>query len=104
MASENLDVLQNIEFALVTTHREYPTVDDSAVAEALRYAIRGKESDGETAELLHSRLGAIRQLRSDIPNSVWQECLQVILASVKRRSKLRPGETSYLDFVAPYIP
>jgi hypothetical protein len=103
MASENLDVLQNIEFALVTTHREYPAVDDSAVAEALRCAIRGKEPSEETAELLLSRLGATRQIRPDISDSVWQEGLQVILGSVKRRSKLRPGETSYLDFVADYI-
>jgi len=35
---ENLDVLQNIEFGIVTTSREDPTIDDVIVFSALKYA------------------------------------------------------------------
>jgi hypothetical protein len=103
MSSENPDVLQNIESTLVTTHRECAAVDDSTIAEALRCAIKGRNPSDETAALLYARLASVRQLRSDVPKSLWQEGLQVVLDSVKRHSDLRPGETSYLDFVKDYV-
>jgi hypothetical protein len=103
MTRGHQDVLQNVEFVLVTSHRQDSTVDDKIVAEALRASINQTESTGKVAEIVDA-LASIREFRSDIDDSVWRDALIVVLDSVRRHSQLRPGETGYLDFVARFIP
>jgi hypothetical protein len=44
----------------------------------------------------------------DVPAPVSDElfsyAVRVVMASVENHLKLAPGETSYLDFVQPYVP
>jgi len=104
LAREHEDVLQNIEFALVRCHRDDPRVDDRVADEALGAAIRGVEPDEPHAADVFAALASIRQMREDVEDGVWRDALQVVRDSVRRHSERRPGETSYLDFVAPYVP
>jgi hypothetical protein len=103
MASGHEDVLQNIEFALVTRHRGDPTIDDRAVSEALRACIKHTEPVDPRAADLVAALAGIRELREDVPDDVWLEGLRVVEESVRRHSHLRSGEKSYLAFAAQFI-
>ncbi len=97
------DVLQNIEFALVSSYREGDNIDDKVVEDALQAAIRGREPEDPAAEEAFCRLAAIRQMREDVPDELWTDGLRVVYSSVRRHSECRPGQTSYLDFVSPYV-
>ncbi len=106
MAREHEDVLQNIEFALVSGHRKDPKIDDSKADAALAASLAGV--DPETIEDilvsdLVQALASIRQLREDVPEDIWREGLRVVKESVRRHSDLRPGKTSYFEFVKEYI-
>lgn len=103
MAREHEDVLQNIEFALVNGHLDDPGIDDRAVIEALQVSLTGSEPDDERVDGLVMALRAIRQFREDIDDAVWRGAIHVVADSVRRHSALRPGETSYLSFVAEYV-
>jgi hypothetical protein len=103
MASEHQDVLQNIEFVLVDGHREDPTIDDRHVDAALKTALGGKEPEDPRAIDLAEQLASVRQMREDVPEPVWLECLRVVQQSVKRHSNLRPGERTYLNFAGRFI-
>jgi hypothetical protein len=103
MSRDHQDVLQNIEFALVTGHREDPRVDDRDARSALRACLQGKDADGPRAARLAESLAAIRRLREDISDAVWNDALRVIEESVRRHSGFRPGETSYLAFASQFI-
>jgi len=103
MIRHRQDVLQNIEFALVTGYREDRSIDDRIIADALRAAIQGDVPQDPRAVSLNKGLEGIRQLRSDISDDIWQDGLRVVLQSVHRHSSLEPGCRWYLDFVSDFI-
>ncbi len=103
MTRDHQDVLQNIEFILVTRYREDRHIYDRVVANALKAAIRGETADDTLAESLNEELEEIRLFRSDISDEIWRDCLRTVLQSVHRHSGLRPGEREYLDFVSDFI-
>jgi hypothetical protein len=103
MARDHQDVLQNIEFVLVTLRRRDPEIDDRAVSAALRASVAGKEPDDPRAASLFQNLAQIRAMREDLSDEVWHGALRVVDESVRRHSQCRPGETGYLRFVSQYI-
>ena len=103
MSRDHLDVLQNIEFALVSGHREDPAIDDRIVAGALKTVIRGDTSEDARTQSLSKGLEGTRQLRSDVSDDVWLDGLRTVLQSVHRHSSLRPGSRAYLDFVSGFV-
>ena len=103
MTKDHLDVLQNIEFAIVTKYREDGSIDDGITANALKAAIGNGLTQDERAVSINEALQAIRKSRSDVPDNVWQAGLQTVLDSVRRHSDLRPGRTDYLDFVCEFV-
>jgi hypothetical protein len=103
MSEEHVDVLENIEFILVRSHREDPDVDDRTVDMALRACMDGVEpADRVVAEIV-DRLEDIRGFRKDIPDDVWRNALRVVARSITNHSRLQPGETGYLSFVSQYV-
>ena len=103
MTRDHLDVLQNIEFVLVSGYRSDRSIDDRIVADALKAAIHSDVPEGTCAQSLNERLENIRDLRSDISDDVWRDGLRTILQSVHRHSSLKPGSRGYLDFVSDYV-
>jgi hypothetical protein len=127
---EYQDVLQNIEFAIVSVDRERDDLSDWGVGEALDALIRhyGAEARGRGAPPLRLsepeeevfervkamcewRLGRRAMLTSDdepIPGPEPLEleeivaCLKRVRLSVKRWSK--EGRRGYLDFVGQFLP
>ena len=70
MTRDHQDVLQNIEFALVSAYREDRRIDDSIIAETLRSAIRGQEPGSVLAGQVRVRLvGRPRNSESQFGNS-----------------------------------
>jgi len=104
MARDHLDVLQNIEFALVSGYRSERSIDDRIVADVLIAAILDAEPEDTRAQSLNESLENIRMLRSDIPDDIWRDGLRTVLESVHRHSSLKPGSRGYLDFVSDYVP
>ena len=103
MMREHSDLLQNIEFVLVTGHRQDPSIDDRMVLTALKCVLRADVPDDLRAITLVENLLEVEEMRNDVPEHVWHECLRVVMESVRNHSTLKPGATGYLDFVAPYI-
>jgi hypothetical protein len=103
MARNHEDVMQNIEFLLVTSWREDPSIDDRIASQALRAAIAGKETDDPQAAELLDGLRQIRAMREDVTEPVWRGALRVVDDSVHRHSSCRPGETEYLRFASQFI-
>ncbi len=104
MTRDHVDLLQNIEFALVSQYRRNGAIDDRIVADALRAAIQGAMPADARAQSLTEGLEEIRELRSDLPDDIWRNGLQTVLQSVHRHSSLRPGARGYLDFVSDFTP
>ncbi|MDD4890017.1 MAG: hypothetical protein PHU85_08810 [Phycisphaerae bacterium] len=104
MRRDHLDVLQNIEFAICREYRRNERVDDAAVREALVAMINFRDPTDPVAEAVWICLKAFRRERSDVTDEVWRDGLRVVLHSVKNHSEFRPRETSYLDFVLPFVP
>ena len=103
MHRDHLDVLQNIEFVLVTGYREDRAVDDRIVAEALKAAIHGEIPAEGPGQSLCEGLNAMRDFRADVSDATWRDALRTILQSVSRHSNARAGETGYLDFVKDFV-
>lgn len=103
MARDHLDVLQNIEFALVSRYRSDRSIDDRIVADALRAAILDTAPEDIRAQSLNEGLEDIREIRSDVSDDIWRDGLRTVLQSVHRHSSLIPGSRGYLDFVSDYI-
>jgi hypothetical protein len=103
MTKDHLDVLQNIEFAIVRRYRQDSGIDDGIVAEALKGAMGNGLPQDERAVSINETLQAMRELRSDVSDSVWRAGLQTVLDSVRRHSDLKPGRTEYLDFVCEFV-
>jgi len=104
MTRDHPDVLQNIEFALVSIYRNDRSIDDRIVADVLKAAIHGNEPEDERAQSLSEGLKEIRRLRSDTSDDIWRDGLRTVLQSVHTHSSLRPGATGYLDFVSDFVP
>lgn len=103
MTRDHTDVLQNIEFAIVTAWREHPEIDDRAVAHALKSAIAETEPAGKLAEVVADALENTKLLRGEMDENLWGAGLKVVLESVHTHSEMQPGDTDYLDFVRAYI-
>jgi hypothetical protein len=104
---DHLDVLQNIEFALVQLARQDPVFDDRMIDHALSSYIRGTEPPGDAdhrVPLLVKILEVMRGRRRDVSDDVWIAALRKVDESVQLHSELRPGEKSYLQFVDQYLP
>ena len=102
MTRDHLDVLQNIEFILLSEYND-ASIDDRIVAEALRAAVLNTEPDDDIVQFLKKRLEEIREVRSDVSDDTWRDGLRTVLQSVLRHSSLKPGCTRYLDFVADAV-
>jgi hypothetical protein len=100
------DVLQNIEFILVSCAREDPAIDDDIIDRAIQVALGRWDVAGETdprVMTLCNALEGIRATREDVPETIWRAGLRTVDESVRRHSARKPGEKSYLQFVGPYI-
>ena len=104
MTRDHLDVLQNIEFSLVSAHRDDNSIDDLKIATALKAAICGDFSEDYGVNSLIDGLDQIRRLRSDVSDEVWQAGLQTVLKSVRRHSSLKASDRGYLNFVSSFLP
>jgi hypothetical protein len=101
-------VLQNIEFFLVHSWREDPTVDDAAVNAVLARALSGDAQDrpAEDPRLagIAVNLERARIMNEGLAPEAWRDCLLTVKQSVRRHSDCRPGERKYLNFAAPFVP
>lgn len=103
MTRNNIDVLQNIEFILLSEYENDVTIDDRVVAEALRAAVLNTEPDDDSTQFLRERLEDVRAVRSDVSDDIWLDGLRTVLQSVLRHSSLKPGCRWYLDFVSDAV-
>jgi hypothetical protein len=106
MTRDHLDVLENIEFVLVTHARHDPSIDDDIIDRALQITMGRTDVVGETdprVMTLCRSLEEIRESREDVPDTIWRAGLRTVDESVRRHSRLGSGEKSYLQFVGPYI-
>jgi hypothetical protein len=106
MTRDHLDVLQNIEFILVTHARRDPTSDDDIIDRALQITMGRTDVAGETdpgVMALCEGLEMIRESREDVSDTIWRAGLRTVDESVRRHSHLKPGEKSYLQFVGSYV-
>jgi hypothetical protein len=103
MSRDHSDLLQNIEFGLVKSWRENPEVDDLAVLDALRASFNGTQPKDEITFSIVECLSSLRNFRDDVSNDLWNDGIRVVMDSVKRRSRLQPGNRDYLSFVSKYI-
>ncbi len=104
MTRDHLDILQNIEFVLVSGYRSDRSIDDRIVADVLIAAILDAEPEDIRARSLNESMENIHMLRSDISDDIWRDGLRTVLESVHRHSSLKPGSRGYLDFVSDYVP
>lgn len=104
MQRDHIDVLQNIEFVIVKAFKENPDVDDAAVREALVATLNFREPVGDAACQVRDSIRAAREMRATLAESIWLDGIRVVLDSVKNHSEFKPGETSYLRFVQPFVP
>lgn len=130
MEEKYLDVLQNIEFAIVATYRRHPKMTDYEVMRVLEAAIDGykaetlgrapreyapPEMEGDLYKAVHDmcqwRLGrgglgedTPRKLSAPQPVTVDTIilCLKQILRSVVKSNK-SGGRTGYVDFIVQYV-
>ena len=103
LTRDHQDVLQNVEFALVSAYRKADEVDDKTVEAVLRSAIRGVQSDDPIVQWVQTLLDAMRATRKDVSDDLWIDALRVVYASVRRHSACRAGDIHYLDFVTQFV-
>ena len=103
MMEHHQDVLQNIEFALISCCRDNSEIDDMIIADALKAAILSQEPVHQLSTKLLNALQDIRDVRSDVLDNIWRDGFRVVLNSVKRHSNLRPGDKKYINFVSQFI-
>jgi len=103
MARDHQDVLQNIEFVLVSGYRSDRSIDDRIVADVLKAAILDDIPEDARAQTLNEGLEEVREIRSDISDDIWLDGLRTVLQSVHRHSSLIAGSRGYLDFVSDYV-
>ncbi len=103
MTRHHIDVLQNIEFSIVSACRGNSGIDDKIIASALKAAIAGDEPADELSALLTNDLANTRRMREDVPDTIWTNGLKVVLQSVHNHSDARPGDRDYITFVQNYV-
>jgi uncharacterized alpha-E superfamily protein len=103
MTENHVDVLGNIEFAIVNTWREDFRIDDKAVATALKSLINEEEPKNIMACPLIKALENARLIRSDVSNEIWTKGLKVVLESVYTHSEAEEGDKFYLEFASQFI-
>jgi len=103
MSRDHQDVLQNIEFVLVSGYRSDRSIDDRIIADVLKAAILDNIPEDARAQTLNEGLEEVREIRSDISDDIWRDGLRTVLQSVHRHSSLIPGSRGYLDFVSDYV-
>jgi hypothetical protein len=103
MSRDHLDVLQNIEFILVSEYRKDSIIDDRTIADALKSAIYNEIPKDGRAISIKENLQKIREIRGGVSDDIWQAGLRTVLQSVHRHSDLQSGSTEYLDFVSEFI-
>jgi hypothetical protein len=106
LTRDHVDVLQNIEAFLIAYAREEPSVDDRTIDEALGVLRRDKENIADAA--LHVKgiclyLDQVRASRADVSDAIWLGALRTVQDSVRRHSRLTPGEKGYIEFVSNYV-
>jgi hypothetical protein len=118
---KNLDILQNIEFAIVEVYRADPALLDHDALEAVRAAIRyyHAEERGHTkpdlycpgkAQIVFERVKAMLEWRLGrggpkevaVPVSSVVESLRSIEKSIRRWNQ-QGGRRGYLEFVSQFI-
>ncbi len=103
MVHNHQDILQNIEFMIISEYRQDGGIDDRIVAEALKAFILNTEPQDKSVDRLKQILGSARRLRDDVSNDLWRDGLRIVLRSVHDHSDLEPGSTHYLDFINEFI-
>ena len=103
MTRDHLDVLQNIEFSIVSACRDHRGIDDKIIASALKAAIAGDEPADALSALLINDLANTRRMRADVPDTIWTNGLKVVLESVLNHSDARPGDRDYLTFIQNFV-
>ena len=104
MTKNHVDVLENIEFAIINVWRENPLIDDKAVAAALKAVIKAEEPKDIMSCLLKKALEGARLIRSDVSDEIWTKGLKVVLESVYTHSEAEEGDRFYLEFADMFIP
>ncbi len=104
MTEYHVDVLQDIEFSIVSAWRRDERIDDRAVSLALKAAIAGSEASDELAGAIAHELRDARRLRADVSEEIWTKGLKVVLESVGNHSSARAGDIGYLSFIEPFVP
>ena len=103
MARDHPDVLQNIEFALVTCHRQDRSLDDRVMDAALRASLANQPPDDPRVAIVFESLASVREMRHSVPDDIWSDCLRVVQDSVHTHSERTPGEIAYLVFASQYV-
>ena len=103
MTRDHLDVLQNIEFSIVSTCCDRSDIDDRIIASALKTAIVGGEPADALSAMLISNLTNTRRKRADVSDTIWANGLKVVLQSVHTHSDAWPGDREYLKFIQNYV-
>ena len=76
------------------------------IDQALRTCAAGANPPQDADPRLVTLFDVLKSVRSPQPGTsdlVWEAALRKIHKSVRLHSNLTPGETSYLDFVSPYV-
>ncbi len=103
MVNNHQDILQNIEFTIISEYRQDSGIDDRIVAETLKALILNTEPQEESVDRLKQALKSARRLRDDVSDNLWRDGLRVVLRSVHDHSDLIPSSTYYLDFIDKFI-
>jgi hypothetical protein len=108
MTQEHPDVLQNIEFVLVSAYRRDKAIDDAVCFNALEAALSGETPSDERVQGLVQGIADIRALsrtgEASVSDELWNNALLVIMNSIKFWSTLKPGARGYLEYVSPFLP
>ena len=107
MTQEHPDILQNIEFVLLSAYRRDKTIDDAACLQAVQAALGGETPSDEGVRGLVQGIADIRALirtgEASVSDELWNDCLLVVGNSIKFWSTLNPGARGYLDYVLTFI-
>ena len=117
-SDEHLDILQNIEFAIVQTDNQTDGLTDWEVEDALSELIRrgnafrrGRETEPRrlapktqaVADMVEDMLALrIEDLGADDTLDEHLKALKTVRASVKRHRRIH-GRRGYLDFIHEYV-
>jgi len=106
MVREHMDVLQNIEFALIACSQKDPRIDDWMIDSALEHILQRIEMGKGTKPqvwMMCQILEQMRETRADVTDDIWHGGLRTVRESVRRHSNLQPGEKTYIQFVSQYL-